>query len=81
MLKSLIHKSDFPNWMPAQVRRSGIREAIDKHQEYSCKIYVVDIMKEAGKFETREVKTILNTETSKTNFWNTLTVQVSGISI
>lgn len=75
-----MHKSLFPNWTPAQVRRSGIRDAIVKDQEYPCNIYVVDVM-ETGGFETREVRTILKTEKSKAEFWGKIHEPVSGTSM
>ncbi|KAF7985517.1 hypothetical protein HWV62_3737 [Athelia sp. TMB] len=59
---------DFPNWTPSQVRRSGIRDAIDKEQDHPCRIYCVDIM-ETGYFETRNLTTIHDTPQSKTAFW------------
>ncbi|KZP22947.1 hypothetical protein FIBSPDRAFT_469777 [Athelia psychrophila] len=58
----------FPNWTPAQVRRSKIMDAVDKKQDLPCKIHCSDIMN-AGKFEPGKMTTIDGTKTSQELFW------------
>lgn len=67
----------FPNWTPAKVSRSGIRQAIDKQQSGPCKIYCVDIM-ETGDFKPLDVTTILDTQSSQGTFWDRLHMQRPG---
>jgi hypothetical protein len=61
-------QSDFPNWTPVPVRRSRIRDMIDKRPESPCKIYCVDVL-ESGEFKTLDLRTICDTEASRKDFW------------
>lgn len=74
------HQSDFPNWTPAQVKRSGIREAIDKRQNHPCKIYSIDVLN-TGLFKAGAVTTVYDTEESRDKFWNMIDEKVSIVRV
>ncbi|KAF9267493.1 hypothetical protein L218DRAFT_1061315 [Marasmius fiardii PR-910] len=64
-------KSRFPNWTDSQVRRSGIKHAIDKYnKDDPCIIYYMDIIKD-GLFENGGQLLVHNDETYD-HFWHRL---------
>lgn len=73
MSYSSVSQALFGNWTPAQVRRSGIKEAIDNKGQ--CEVYPVDIF-EDGVFKKYERHVITDHVDSEAKFRDYLNAPV-----